>query len=90
MSKPRSERTIEFSTVKLWVFSYTFRLLKPGPYWAVIVASKQLGTRFPLGFGVRKLNEVEFLRLPDGKMEVRIGKRTMHATNLSPSSLTNL
>ena len=84
MSTPRRDDVIGFSTVNLWVFSYTFRLLKSGMYWAVIVASKHLGTCSPLGFGVRKLDEVEFLRQPDGEMKVRIGKRTFKATNMSP------
>jgi hypothetical protein len=63
---------------------YTFRLLKSGQYWAAIVAVKKWRGLLPLGFAVRKLDEVEFLPQTDGEMKVRIGKRTFKATNMTP------
>jgi len=85
MSTPKSDDAIEFS----WL-CYTFRLLKSGQYWAVVVAVKHWRTLYQLGFAVRKLDEVQFLPLADGKMEVRIGKRTMRARNVSLPNVSNL
>ncbi len=79
MGTPRRNDVVEFS----WL-CYTFRLLKSGQYWATVAAVKYRGRLLALGFGVRKLDEVAFMPLPDGEMKVRIGKRTFKATNITP------
>jgi hypothetical protein len=79
----RTQEIIEFSTGSFWTRYYTYRLMRPGPYW-VIAKFNRGNTRRPFEYRVRELRAVTFMMLPVGETMVTIGKRRMRAVNVSP------
>jgi len=78
----RGRDVIKFSTGNFWMGYYTYRLLSPGPYWAIAkLWNGKVAARSQ--FRIRELGAVTFMTLPTGEKEVKIGKRTMRAVNLS-------
>jgi hypothetical protein len=86
-SSERRQDVIEFSTGSFWREYYTYRLVRPGPYWVTVKIYKRWGRPIPWEYRVRELSSVSFTALPGAQMKVRIGKRTMRAVNMSPTIL---
>jgi hypothetical protein len=78
----RDKEVIEFSSGSFWTGFHTYRLVSPGPYWAVVRLWKG-GTRVLAHYRIRELSAVTFMTLPTGEMKVRIGNRTIRAVNVS-------
>lgn len=74
---------VEFSTGSFWTGYFTYRLMSPGPYWAIAKFKKGNMHRL-VEFRVRELSAVTFTALPTGEMMVRIGNRTMRAATVPP------
>jgi hypothetical protein len=82
----RNEQVIEFSTGSFWTGYYRYRIMRPGPHWAVAKLWKgKVSARSD--YRVRDLSEVTFATMPKGETKVSIGNRTMQAVNVSPPML---
>ncbi len=84
----RDKDVIEFSAGNFWTGYYTYRLLRPGPYWVVAKLWKgRLSVRS--NYSVRELSAVTFMTLPTGEKQVTIGNRTMRAAIISMPDLAS-
>ncbi len=78
-SAERRSDVIEFNVGSFWKGYYTYRLMKPGPFWVVAGIYKGQARELTY-FRILKIGDVV---LPlNGEHKVRIGRRTMHVENL--------
>lgn len=82
----RNEEVIEFSAGSFWTGVYAYRLMRPGPFWAVAKLYKGEARRLS-DYRIRELSAVTFTGSPTGEMMVTMGNRTMRVVNISPPTL---
>ena len=85
-SPRRAPDVIEFSTGNFWTGYFTYRLLSSGPCWFVAKFKRGNIGRL-LDYRVRRLSEVSFARKPGVGIEVKMGKKTMLAEDVSSTML---